>query len=87
MALLKNIKAISLLFYHYLFLFLVSSIVLSDLEFQFEEATIEDIQNAFEQRWLTSGDLVQFYMDKIKELNPKLRCVLEVNPEATHEAD
>ncbi|KAF8013558.1 hypothetical protein BT93_I1415 [Corymbia citriodora subsp. variegata] len=56
-------------------------------EFTFQEATIESIQLAFAQNRLTSRQLVGFYLDRIQTLNPSLRCVLEVNPDALAQAD
>ncbi|KAF8013559.1 hypothetical protein BT93_I1416 [Corymbia citriodora subsp. variegata] len=56
-------------------------------EFTFHEATIESIQLAFAQNRLTSRQLVDFYLDRIQTLNPSLRCVLEVNPDALDQAD
>ena len=51
------------------------------------EATIEDIQLAFTQDKLTSRHLVDFYLQQIHTLNPTLRSVLEVNPDARDQAD
>ncbi|KAF7848684.1 hypothetical protein BT93_L1743 [Corymbia citriodora subsp. variegata] len=56
-------------------------------EFTFQEATIESIHLAFAQNRLTSRQLVDFYLDRIQTLNPSLRCVLEVNPDALAQAD
>ncbi|KAL5561148.1 hypothetical protein UlMin_030895 [Ulmus minor] len=46
------------------------------------EATIDELQFAFRHNKLTSRQLVQFYLERIHRLNPKLRGVIEVNPEA-----
>ncbi|CAI0452281.1 unnamed protein product [Linum tenue] len=54
--------------------------------FSMEEATIDQIQAAFAGNQLTSKDLVSFYLDRIAELNPSLRSVLEVNPDALDQA-
>ncbi|CAN1307611.1 Probable amidase At4g34880 [Linum perenne] len=45
--------------------------------FQFEEATVDQIQLAFSNNTLTSKQLVNFYLDRIHDLNPILRGVLE----------
>lgn len=55
--------------------------------FNIKEATIEDIQKAFTQNHLTSRKLVDFYLQRIQALNPTLRAVLEVNPDALDQAD
>ncbi|CAL1410228.1 unnamed protein product [Linum trigynum] len=52
-----------------------------------EEATVEQIQQAFAQNQLTSKQLVNFYFDQIRALNPLLRGVLEVNPDALRQAE
>ncbi|KAL6270791.1 hypothetical protein ACE6H2_027702 [Prunus campanulata] len=46
------------------------------------EATIDDIQLAFKHNQLTSKQLVQFYLGEITRLNPFLKGVIEVNPDA-----
>lgn len=56
-------------------------------EFTFHEATIEGIQRAFAENRLTSRKLVEFYLDQIETLNPILRSVVEVNPDALDLAD
>ncbi|KAK7832045.1 putative amidase [Quercus suber] len=55
--------------------------------FSIEEATVHDIQLAFKQNQLTSRQLVEFYLKQIHRLNPILKGVIEVNPEALHLAD
>ncbi|KAM3695549.1 hypothetical protein ACJW31_07G141000 [Castanea mollissima] len=52
-----------------------------------EEATVHDIQRAFKQNQLTSRKLVEFYLKQISRLNPVLKGVLEVNPDALYQAD
>ncbi|KAF3946239.1 hypothetical protein CMV_027472 [Castanea mollissima] len=51
------------------------------------EATVHDIQLAFKQNQLTSRELVEFYLKEIERLNPVLKGVLEVNPDALDLAD
>ncbi|CAN1802791.1 Probable amidase At4g34880 [Linum perenne] len=55
--------------------------------FQFEEATVDQIQLAFSNNTLTSKQLVNFYLDRIHDLNPILRGVLELNPDAIRQAE
>jgi amidase len=55
--------------------------------FSIEEATIPQIQQAFKAGKLTSRGLVEFYLDRIKKLNPLLHAVIEVNPDALLLAD
>ncbi|KAL3621359.1 hypothetical protein CASFOL_036271 [Castilleja foliolosa] len=57
------------------------------LEFTIEEATIEEIQLAFAEAKLTARQLVDFYLRQIEILNPVLRGVIEVNPDAQRLAD
>ncbi|CAK7329532.1 unnamed protein product [Dovyalis caffra] len=55
--------------------------------FSIEEATIDDLQLAFKQNQLTSRQLVAFYLKRIRRLNPLLKGVIEVNPDAIFLAD
>ncbi|PWA93286.1 amidase family protein [Artemisia annua] len=55
-------------------------------EFTIEEATIDEIQTAFNRKKLTSKDLVQFYINQIEKLNPIYKAVIEVNPDALDQA-
>ncbi|TVU07369.1 hypothetical protein EJB05_47421, partial [Eragrostis curvula] len=54
--------------------------------FVFEEATIDSIHQGFNNGSLTSTALVRFYLDQISRLNPLLRTVIEVNPDAMRQA-
>ncbi|KAF3949664.1 hypothetical protein CMV_024496, partial [Castanea mollissima] len=56
-------------------------------QFSITEATIDDIHLAFSENQLTSRQLVDLYLDQIEALNPLLRSVLEVNPDALNQAD
>ncbi|RHN42513.1 putative asparaginyl-tRNA synthase (glutamine-hydrolyzing) [Medicago truncatula] len=56
-------------------------------EFSIEEATVQDLQLAFQTNQLTSRQLVEFYLNQINIQNPVLKGVLEVNPDALAEAD
>ncbi|RVW38551.1 putative amidase C869.01 [Vitis vinifera] len=53
----------------------------------FAGSNIQDIQWAFSQNKLTSRQLVDFYLHQIEALNPELRSVIEVNPDAREQAD
>ncbi|KQJ81460.1 probable amidase At4g34880 [Brachypodium distachyon] len=54
--------------------------------FRFEEASIDAIRLGFRNGSLTSTALVIFYLDRIARLNPLLRAVIEVNPDALRQA-
>jgi amidase len=54
--------------------------------FEFHEATMEAIHLGFSNGSLTSTALVQFYLDQISRLNPLLRAIIEVNPDALRQA-
>ncbi|KAL2477079.1 Amidase family protein [Forsythia ovata] len=66
---------------------LIISSAISGQDFTLEEATIKDIQRAFTEKKLTSHQLVDYYLHRITTLNPVLRSVIEVNPDALHQAD
>ena len=51
------------------------------------EATIADLQSKMKSGKLTSRRLVEMYLDRIKEIDPKTRSVLELNPDAMAIAD
>ncbi|XP_027114017.2 probable amidase At4g34880 [Coffea arabica] len=58
--------------------------------FSFREATVHDIRIALDHNRLTSQELVKFYLNEIRRLNPVLNGVIEVNPDAlylAHKAD
>ncbi|MBT2570118.1 amidase family protein [Planococcus sp. ISL-110] len=53
--------------------------------FKLDEATIEDIQQAFQENRLTSMELVQAYLDRIETFDrngPRINSVLTINPDA-----
>ncbi|KAM0056129.1 putative amidase signature domain-containing protein [Helianthus debilis subsp. tardiflorus] len=56
-------------------------------KFTIPEATIHDIQAAFNQNKLTSKELVEFYIQRIRKLNPIYRALIEVSPDAVHLAE
>lgn len=52
-----------------------------------KEATVNELRLAFNENRVNSRQLVEFYLGEIKKLNPVLKGVLEVNPDALYEAD
>ncbi|KAI9114883.1 hypothetical protein K1719_013896 [Acacia pycnantha] len=51
------------------------------------EASVSNLQLAFHRNQLTSRQLVDFYIQQIHKLNPVLKGVLELNPDALAQAD
>ncbi|WOL09691.1 putative amidase [Canna indica] len=70
-----------------LFLLLMASTSFKCEGFEFREATIESIRQAFDAGELTSRQLVEYYLEQIRLLNPLLRAVIEVSPDALQQAD
>ncbi|KAG6711862.1 hypothetical protein I3842_05G076800 [Carya illinoinensis] len=64
-----------------------SPVVSAGYGFSIREATIRDLQLAFKQNQLTSRRLVEFYLGEIQRLNPVLKGVIKVNPDAVYQAD
>ena len=55
------------------------------IPFEIKEATISEIQQAFERNELTSVELVQSFLDRIDEFDkngPKINSILSLNPDA-----
>lgn len=50
-------------------------------------ATISSLSAALADGTLTAAELTAFYLDRIAQLNPVLRAVISVNPEAAAEAE
>ncbi|KAJ0010522.1 hypothetical protein Pint_34368 [Pistacia integerrima] len=71
----------------YLLSLLLLILLIVSSAFSIKEATIEELQFAFKQNQLTSRQLVEFYLGEISRLNPVLRGVIEVNPDALYLAD
>lgn len=46
------------------------------------DATLADLRARLDKNLFTSVDLVRAYIDRIQEVNPKLRAVTEINPDA-----
>ena len=52
-----------------------------------EEITVSELQNKMKSGELTSRKLTEIYLERIKEIDPKLNSVLETNPDALKIAD
>ncbi|KAI8533141.1 hypothetical protein RHMOL_Rhmol11G0273100 [Rhododendron molle] len=63
------------------------SISIVSSEFSIREASVQEIQIAFEQSKLTSRKLVEFFIREIQRLNPVLCAVIEVNPDVLYLAE
>ncbi len=50
--------------------------------FRLEEATIPELQKRMKSGELSAESITRLYLDRIKELNPRLKAILEVNPDA-----
>ncbi|KAL9354282.1 hypothetical protein Peur_052252 [Populus x canadensis] len=61
-------------------------LVIASNAFSIKEASIDDLQLAFKQNKLTSRKLVKFYIKEVDRLNPVLKGVIEVNPDALLQA-
>jgi amidase len=58
--------------------------------FHLQEATIQDIQDAYKSGRLTSHQLVQLYLDRIAAYDkqgPSINAIITLNPKALEEAD
>ncbi|XP_047328960.1 probable amidase At4g34880 [Impatiens glandulifera] len=55
--------------------------------FSIKEATVYELQLAFRKNELTSTQLVEFYLKEIEKLNPLLKGIIEVNPDALSQAN
>lgn len=56
-------------------------------EFILSEPSILDIQSAYEAGTLTAAELTQGYLDRIADVDPVLRSVIAVNPDAVAAAE
>ena len=54
---------------------------------EIEEITISELQEAMKSGKMTAREISQKYLDRIKEIDPKLNSVIEVNPDALKIAD
>jgi amidase len=63
---------------------------LATTSIKLEEATIEELQQAMTTRKITSKQLVELYLDRIKKIDksgPKLNAIIETNPDAVNIAE
>nr|XP_043640083.1 probable amidase At4g34880 [Erigeron canadensis] len=74
-------------FFLFILLLLQNISSITSYEFNIREATIHDIQTAFKHNKLTSKILVDFYIREIQKLNPIYKAVIEINPDAIHQAE
>lgn len=51
------------------------------------EATIKDMQQAMEEGWMTSSELVQLYLERVALYDGFLRSIIELNPDALEIAE
>ncbi|KAL9266987.1 putative amidase [Drosera capensis] len=68
-------------------LLLLITLLLFPLSMSLTEPTISSLQAAFADNRLTSKQLTLFYLTQIKNLNPTLHSVVELNPNAINEAE
>jgi amidase len=67
---------------------IMSSLILSQCQsspdngFDFEETTVLALQEAMANGELSAVQITQHYLDRIATMNPQLRAVIEVNPDA-----
>ncbi|KAF3434624.1 hypothetical protein FNV43_RR21709 [Rhamnella rubrinervis] len=73
--------------FFYPFLLVIFLPAISSQSHTLREATLADLQLAFKQNKLTSRQLVVFYLGEIRRLNPVLKGVIELNPDALYLAD
>lgn len=55
---------------------------MSSATFRFETLTVQQVARRLEEGSFTVTDLVQSHLDRIKLINPEVRAVLQVNPNA-----
>lgn len=61
---------------------MASEVALPEPHIELNEVTISDLQAGMKSGKLTSKILVEKYLERIKEIDPKLRSVIETNPDA-----
>lgn len=49
---------------------------------QFEEITIRELQDAMQAGRTSAVEITKYYLERIREIDPKLNSVIEVNPDA-----
>jgi len=56
-------------------------------KFELEEATVAELQEAMKSGEISAEKLVEKYVERIREIDPKIRSVVEVNPDAERIAE
>ena len=56
-------------------------------DMQIEEITVNELQNKMKSGELTARKIAELYLQRIKEIDPKLNSVIETNPDALKIAD
>ena len=51
-----------------------------------EDLTIQDIRHGLSTQHFTCTQLVKAYLTRIQEINSKLNCIIETNPDALNTA-
>jgi amidase len=62
-------------------------IAFAETHAEFNEITIAELQAKMKSGELTARRLAEMYLEKIKEIDPKLRSIIEINPDALASAD
>src|SRR5207249_872172 len=71
-------------------LFLTAPSWRAQAPFSVVETSIDDVHRAYRSGELTTHQLVQIYLDRIKaydQQGPKINCIISINPNALAEAD
>lgn len=55
--------------------------------FEFEEKTIDELQNSMKSGTISAEKLAEKYLDRIKDLDKKLNSIIELNPDAVQIAN
>jgi len=59
----------------------------SKQKFELEEATVAELQNQMKTGEISAEKLVEKYVERIREVDPKIRSVVELNPDAERIAE
>lgn len=83
----KKAKQISFLFVLLSLLFITSCERITDdtsleIDIALEEASVRNLQTMMQDGELSSVQLVEYYLNRIKEIDPLLNSILEINPDA-----
>lgn len=65
----------------------ISSDIRSSDDFELEEATIASLQNAMASGKLSAVEITKAYISRIREIDTKLKSVVEINPDALQIAE